>query len=144
MYTTYKTSLLQAKANRIIRAHMAKILSAYDLSLPEWTIIGQVYERGNGIRLAEISDILSVEAPLITTLTDQLVHKELVNRTDDPQDRRAKLISLSDKGRELVPKVEKVAREELLKLLHDISPEDLSAYNRVLEKIVSMPNPSES
>jgi len=141
MYTTYKTSLLQAKANRIMRAHMAKILSAYDLSLPEWTILGQVYEKDNGIRLAEISDILSVEAPLITTLTDQLVRKELVDRTDDPQDRRAKLISLSDTGRELVPKVEKEASEKLLTFLHDISSEDLAAYNRVLEKIVKMPNP---
>lgn len=135
MYTTYKSGLLQAKAYRIMRSHLAKILSAYDLSIPEWTILGQVYEQ-EGVRLAEISDILSVEAPLVTTLTDQLVLKEFVTRTDDPQDRRAKLLTLTPKGKELVPQIEHSASIRMKELMHGITDEDLFAYNRVLEFIV--------
>src|SRR5258706_4419715 len=135
MYTTYKTGLLQAKAYRIMRGHLAKILSVYDLSIPEWTILGQVYEQ-EGVRLAEISTILSVEAPLVTTLTDQLEHKEFVYRSDDPQDRRAKLLTLTDKGKELVPKIEKEASKKILGLMKNVSEEDMLAYNRVLEFIV--------
>lgn len=135
MYTTYKTGLLQAKSYRIMRAHLAKILSAYDLSIPEWTILGQVFEQ-EGIRLAEISGILSVEAPLVTTLIDQLEQKGLVIRSDDPIDKRAKLITLTEKGKELVPTVEKDASERLMLLMDGISNDDLLAYNRVLEFIV--------
>lgn len=135
MYTTYKTGLLQAKAYRIMRGHLAKILSSYSLSIPEWTILGQVFEQ-EGIRLAEISLILSVEAPLVTTLTDQLEHKGLVTRTDDPMDRRAKLITLTEKGKELVPKIEAEASKIILSLMKDVSEEDMLAYNRVLEFIV--------
>jgi DNA-binding MarR family transcriptional regulator len=135
MYTTYKTGLLQAKAYRIMRGHLAKILSAYDLSIPEWTILGQVFEQ-EGIRLAEISGILSVEAPLVTTLTDQLEQKGLVARSDDPQDRRAKLLTLTERGKEIVPKIEKEASKKIFGLMRDVSEEDMLAYNRVLEFIV--------
>lgn len=135
MYTTYKSGLLQSKAYRIMRGHLAKILSVYDLSIPEWTILGQVFEQ-DGIRLAEISNILSVEAPLITTLSDQLEKKGLVARADDPQDRRAKLLKLTEKGRELVPKIEMDANAKIKALLTGISDADLLVYNRVLEFIV--------
>ncbi len=135
MYTTYKSGLLQAKAYRIMRGHLAKILSIYDLSIPEWTILGQVFEQ-DGVRLAEISEILSVEAPLVTTLADQLEKKGLVTRTDDPQDRRAKLLTLTQKGKEIVPQIESEAAARLKQLLGGITDEDLFAYNRVLEFIV--------
>lgn len=134
MYTTYQMGLLQAKTYRIIRGHLAKILSAYDLSIPEWTILGQVFEQ-EGIRLAEISVILSVEAPLVTTLADQLEKKGLVARSDDPQDRRAKLITLTEKGKDLVPKIEDNANQKIKELMQGISEQDLMVYNRVLEFI---------
>jgi MarR family transcriptional regulator for hemolysin len=142
MYTTYKTGLLQAKAYRIMRGHLAKVLSVYDLSIPEWTILGQVFEQ-EGIRLAEISGILSVEAPLVTTLTDQLERKQLVNRSDDPLDRRAKLLTLTDQGKNLVPKIEKEASKKILELMNGISDDDKLAYNRVLEFIVKNLSPGD-
>lgn len=136
MYTTYKSGLLQAKSYRIIRAHLAKILAAFDLSIPEWTILGQVFEQ-DGVRLAELSEILSVEAPLVTTLADQLEKKGHISRSDDPQDRRAKLLTLTQKGKEIVPLIENDASLKIKDLLKDIAIEDLSAYYRVLEFIVN-------
>ena len=71
MLPTYKSTLLQVKAQRIIRTHIVKLLSTFDLSLSEWIILGNLHERG-GVRLADIANLLSVEAPLVTSLVVKL------------------------------------------------------------------------
>jgi DNA-binding MarR family transcriptional regulator len=47
-----------------------------------------------------------MESPSLVRLLDQLCHAGYVCRTEDAQDRRAKCLSLTDTGRELVQAVE--------------------------------------
>ena len=94
---TYTTSLYQVKAQRILRDKVTHALSDYELSSTEWTILGQIYEHKDGIRLSELAIMLGVEAPLITNLIERLVKKELVQKHAHPRDKRAKLLFLTKK-----------------------------------------------
>jgi MarR family transcriptional regulator for hemolysin len=55
----------------------------------------------------------------------------LVRRDEDPDDRRAKIISLTDEGRSVTAKIEKELVGLRAGVLNDVSREDLEATLRV-------------
>lgn len=57
-------------------------------------------------------------------LIDQLAKRGLVRRGDDPEDRRAKRIALSDDGTALLRRFERVRAEAHLRLVNDLTAEE--------------------
>src|SRR5215211_5185058 len=80
------------------RAHFAKTLG---LSMPQFGILMQLHYRGN-CGVSDISNWFDVTNAAASQLVDKLVQSGLVQREEDPQDRRAKLLNLTDKGQELI------------------------------------------
>ena len=54
-----------------------------------------------GIRQKELAERLDIEAPSLVQVLDQLGAMGLVERREDPQDRRAKIVCVTEKGRAL-------------------------------------------
>ena len=52
--------------------------------------------------MSEISERFDVSAAAASQLVDKLVQAGYIERTEDPHDRRAKLLKLSDNGAKLV------------------------------------------
>jgi MarR family transcriptional regulator for hemolysin len=88
---------------------------------------------GDGVRQVTVAQACGLESPSLVRLLDQLGHADLVNRTEDPTDRRAKSLSLTDEGRSLASSIE----DELIRLRRDvlssIDAADLEATLRVLK-----------
>ncbi len=80
--------------------HFAK---STGLSMPQFNILMQLHHRGP-CGMSEISERFDVSAAAASQLVDKLVHSELIERVEDPNDRRAKQLSLSKKGAALVEK----------------------------------------
>jgi DNA-binding MarR family transcriptional regulator len=80
------------------RVHFAR---ATGLSLPQFGILMQLHYRHNcGISdLGERFDITNAAA---SQLVDKLVQSRLIQREEDPNDRRARLLNLTEKGKELI------------------------------------------
>jgi MarR family transcriptional regulator for hemolysin len=87
---------------------------------------------GEGVRQVTVAQAAGMESPSLVRLLDQLCHAGYVRRTADAHDRRAKCLSLTEAGRELVQAVE----VELVRLRHEvlegIDQGDLEAALRVL------------
>lgn len=132
---TYNAGLVQGKAYRILSAHLTKALLAYGVSIPEWKLLGQLADHGN-LKLATLAELLSVEAPLVTALVDKLEKKAFVERANDPQDRRAKVISITPAGKQLVKQAESAVRASMKNLLKGVSLGELKTYMKVLSTIV--------
>src|SRR5437870_457485 len=81
----YSTGLLQGKAYRALHGYLTKALFPYDLSIPKWKLLGQLYDHGN-MKLAQLADRLSIEAPTVTELIDNLEKNGLVARKNDEKD----------------------------------------------------------
>jgi MarR family transcriptional regulator for hemolysin len=90
---------------------------------------------GEGVRQVTVAQACGLESPSLVRLLDQLGKAGLVQRTEDPTDRRAKSLSLTDEGRALANSIE----EELIRLRRDIfshiDPADLDATLRVFKAI---------
>jgi DNA-binding MarR family transcriptional regulator len=74
---------------------------ATGLSMPQFNIIMQLYYRGD-CGISDISDRFEISNAAASQHVDNLVHHGLIARTEDPHDRRAKQVQLSDKGRALI------------------------------------------
>lgn len=80
------------------RLHFAKALG---LSMPQFGILMQLHHRGN-CGVSDISDRFDITNAAASQLVDKLVQSKLIQREEDPHDRRAKLLNLTDKAKELI------------------------------------------
>jgi DNA-binding MarR family transcriptional regulator len=71
------------------------------LSMPQFSMMMQMYHRG-ACGMSEVSERFEISPAAASQLVDKLVHSGLIQREEDPHDRRAKLLNLTDKGRELI------------------------------------------
>jgi MarR family transcriptional regulator for hemolysin len=96
---------------------------------------------GEGVRQVTVAQAAGMESPSLVRLLDQLCNCGYVRRTEDVHDRRAKCLSLTDTGRELVQAVE----VELVRLRHEvlegIDQSDLEAALRVLRAFEAANHP---
>lgn len=79
-------------------AHHAK---ATGLSMPQFSILMQLFYRGN-CGISEISERFEITSAAASQHVDNLFQAGLIERDEDPRDRRAKQIKLSSKGMALL------------------------------------------
>jgi DNA-binding MarR family transcriptional regulator len=78
--------------------HFAK---SSGLSMPQFSVLMQLHHKG-ACGMSEISERFEVTPAAASQLVDKLVQNGFIQRVEDPNDRRAKLLSLTDKGREFI------------------------------------------
>ena len=85
-----------------MRARPSSAWSGLDLTMPQAKTL--FYLADGPRRMSGIADRLGVEMPSATTMITRLVGKGLVERQQDPADRRAVVCSLTPAGRDAVEK----------------------------------------
>jgi DNA-binding MarR family transcriptional regulator len=76
-------------------------MKAKGLSTPQFSLLMQLHHRGT-CGMSQISEQFGVTPAAASQLVDKLVQHGLIQREEDPQDRRAKSLNLKDKGKELI------------------------------------------
>lgn len=71
----------------------------HDVSLREYDVLYTLSKCPAPIRLGELNRHVLLSQPALSRMVDRLVERGLVQRTADPADRRAVLVSLTDAGR---------------------------------------------
>lgn len=71
------------------------------LSMPQFSVLMQLHHKG-ACGMSEISERFEITPAAASQLVDKLVQGGLIVREEDPSDRRAKLLNLTEKGQELV------------------------------------------
>lgn len=71
------------------------------LSMPQFSVMMQLHHRGN-CAIGDISERFDITNAAASQLVDKLVQNGFIKRDDDPRDRRAKMLNLTDKGRDLI------------------------------------------
>jgi DNA-binding MarR family transcriptional regulator len=116
-----------------MRAWMRYVKST-ELTMPQFNILMRLYYKG-GCGITDISAHMDVTAAAASQLVDRLVQMKLIERVEDPHDRRAKQISLSAKGRALIERGIEVRNHWVEKLDIQLNPEDRQAAIATLERL---------
>jgi MarR family transcriptional regulator, transcriptional regulator for hemolysin len=108
------------------------VLSTFNVSEACATPLLTASRLGSAVRQVTLAEYIGIEGPSLVRLLDQLCAAGLMRRDEDPEDRRAKTVVLTDEGRAVTAQME----EELVMLraqaLKGVSRSDLEATLRVL------------
>ena len=90
---------------------------------------------GKSARQGVLAEEMGIEGPSLVRLIDLLQAEGLVERREDPTDRRAKMLHLTALGETKAEEVNRVLRRVRAYLLNDISSEDLAVTFDALRSI---------
>jgi DNA-binding MarR family transcriptional regulator len=90
------------------RGNQLRVMEETGLSLTQCKAILEIGGLGAVLpscQLKELAEKLGTSTPAMSRAVDDLVKKHLVTRVEDPDDRRARRIELTAKGREVVDRI---------------------------------------
>lgn len=120
---------------RIWRRESDQALSDHGLSYATAIPLLVLSRQGENVRQGVLADELGIEGPSLVRLIDLLQAEDLVERREDPTDRRAKTLHLTKAGEAKVEETNRVLRRVRASLLKDIGADELAITFETLQRI---------
>jgi len=98
-FTNFWCFRLNALSRRISRLYNARCLEHGVTAAQSFVIFDVMDHEGTSVK--DIANRIQLDSPAVTGLIDRLVKEDLIERKEDPEDRRSLKIHLTPKGREL-------------------------------------------
>ena len=95
---------------------------------------------GDNLRQGVLADHLGFEGPSVVRIVDLLVEEGLVVRAGDAADRRAKIVSLTDAGRQRVIEIERTLTRLRAELLSEVDQDELAGAVQLLGRLEALGN----
>ena len=125
--------LVHEVANAISQAYSA-VMAPLGLTRPQVRVLVWVGQRP-GITQAELSEIIGTSPMALTGLLDRMEAKNLVRRQEDPTDRRAKCLYLTDGALALQPEMQALAAGFGEAARQGLTDEEIATAQHVLARM---------
>lgn len=139
-YLIYRVSLLITSSLKkgFAEAGVFDVTPAYLSALmPLWDDYENTGDKKNcGMKANELGKKAGLEPSTMTGLIDRMERSGIVERRDYPNDRRAQLISLTDKGIEIQKAVLNVLTNTLDKVFNGIAERNIGQMKEVLKSVL--------
>lgn len=112
-----------------------QLLQEVGLSLPRLVALMRLKYHGPAT-ISELSEHLNLALGTTSQAIDQLVQGGLVERREDAQDRRQKLVSLTPAGAAIVERVRQIRLDEAARHLAELPPELLARLTTALGEVL--------
>lgn len=123
-----------AQVARLLRRNFDERARAIGVTRPQWQVLTLV-NRHEGINQGGIADLLEVEPITVGRMVDRLQDSHLVERRNDPADRRAWRLFLTDKGRELLGHLQPCGVATCTLALEGVTADERQMLHDVLERM---------
>ncbi len=123
----HEMSVLVRRIRRVI-AERARMLHA-DLSPVAYSMLMALNDSGPR-RASDLVEIFSIDKGAVSRQVQALLELDLIERTPDPEDRRAMILAISDEGHRRLDDISSTRRHELSERLGDWSEEELALFVR--------------
>ncbi len=101
------------------------------LSMQQFSILMQLHYRSH-CGISDISERFEITSAAASQLADKLVQSGLIERVESPEDRRAKLLTLSVKGKNLIERGVEERYRWMDKLAVEMNPQDQKKVTNAL------------
>ena len=119
----------------IERQVRSRLREQFATTLPRFDLMAQLERHREGLKMNELSRLLMVTGGNVTAIVDQLEKEGLVERFDEPTDRRAWLIHLTSAGDKTFAEMARAHEEWVVELLAGMSRRDQDELLRLLAKV---------
>jgi DNA-binding MarR family transcriptional regulator len=127
----HEMSILVRRIRRVI-AERARMLHP-ELSPVAYSMLLALNDSGPR-RASDLVDMFSIDKGAVSRQVQALLELDLIDRTPDPEDRRAMILAISEEGHRRLANISTVRRSELGEKLSDWSESDLSGFVRSLSR----------
>lgn len=132
-----RVSMLIKKTSLIVEKKTNAVLAPYELTNAQFRILMLLYhKREKSIRQIDIENAFAMTNPTVTGILNNLEKKGLVQRLDHPDDKRSKLILLTDAALEMIPELDSLGEIIEDQVTSVLSDEERAALATLLNKIM--------
>jgi DNA-binding MarR family transcriptional regulator len=125
---------LRYVSNHVSQAFARKV-EARGVTVAEWVLMRQLMG-AEALAPSRLAERMGMTRGAISKLADRLIAKSLLRRAADPKDGRAQTLSLTAKGRKLVPELAALADANDSEFFAHLTPQDRAALLRILRGVV--------
>jgi MarR family 2-MHQ and catechol resistance regulon transcriptional repressor len=93
--------LLLWKAAHAVETHALRSVARFEMGASDFGVLEALLHKG-ALTVKQLGEKVLLTSGSMTAAVDRLEKRGLVTRSDDAKDRRARIISLTDAGRELI------------------------------------------
>lgn len=122
------TDCISKKSNNLFRAH--------DLTLRQINVLGYLYRRNEKTPLKAIEAEFHISQPTVAGVTGRLAKKKLIELNVSEENSSAKTAALTKLGQEVYLESSKYASDMEETVLQGLTPEEVSALQKTLTKIL--------
>ena len=122
----------------IIEADLrTRLRQGFDSTLPRFDLMAQLDRHPKGLRMRDLSKRLMVTGGNVTGLTDKLVEEGLVERRENPKDRRVYTVLLTSAGRRQFRRMAQSHEQWVIELFDGLASEEKARLFELLGKLKS-------
>jgi DNA-binding MarR family transcriptional regulator len=124
------TQLIERRVRSALREQFATTLPRFDL-------MAQLERHTDGLKMGELSRLLMVTGGNVTAIVDQLEKEGMVERLDEPDDRRAFRIRLTRAGEKTFADMARAHEDWVVELLYGLTKREQDELLKLLAKVKS-------
>jgi MarR family transcriptional regulator for hemolysin len=117
----------------VLRKAFDRLAVGLGVTRAQWKVLFRL-TRTPGLRQVELADQLDLEPITLCRIVDRLEEAGLVERTRDPEDRRAWRLHVTAQAQPLIEKLQKVGAELIAQAFAGIDPKDIEITRQVLAR----------
>ena len=129
-----KTLIALSRCTQKVHKKEYKTIKEGGLTVSQFSVLEVLYHKGD-LRISGIIDKVLSTGGNMTVVIDNLVKENLVTRYFDPQDRRVNLISITEKGRNLISEIFPKHLENINEIFQVLSVEEKEKLISLLKKL---------
>jgi len=119
------------------RREIDQRVRAFGLTDATWRPLLYLGRMGDGVRQTDLAAALTIEHPSLVRLIDALEREGLVERLEDPDDRRSKRLWMTAAGRATYAQVAAIHASLADAFVKDVSATELALCYSVLDRVLS-------
>lgn len=129
-YMCYKLSRVMRKVQRYYEGKLAP----YGITPVQFYVLSALWEN-DGVKFKDLAKRLNMDGSTLTGIMDRMERLDLVERRDDPDDRRSLLIFLKDKALENKEEIISLAEKLDQEIRDQFTIEDFLVFERVIDQL---------
>ena len=115
----------------VLRKAFDRLAVGLGVTRAQWKVLFKL-TRKPGMRQVELADMLELEPITLCRIVDRLEEAGLVERSRDPEDRRAWRLHITTKAQPLIEKLQAIGAELVGQAFAGIDPKDIETTRKVL------------
>lgn len=129
-----KLLIALTRSTQSVQKREQRTIKEGGLTVSQFAVLEILYHKGD-LRICEILEKALATGGNMTVVIDNLVKQDLVRRCNDPKDRRVNLISITEKGRQLISDIFPTHVENINEIFSVLTLEEKNDLIKILKRL---------